>query len=367
MRSGKQADFARDRTDIRLAPAVGPLALQNHLADDFLLDLVQHAVEHHRVHGGLRFSGRSATFRRLRVSRSNLIEERVDGVVSLLLADDRLQHHQLVMDLRFDLLVEAGVQLHDRRLFLHRHLGLEFLDHRDDLLDGLVRLLDPLGNHALGQLLGADLDHVDGFLRATDQHVQVAAFKLLVRGIDDEFPIDPADPAGPQRPQEGNLADRQRCTGANQSRDIGVVFTIGAHHGSGDLHFVEVTVREQRANRPVNVPRRKNLFGRGSSLPFDETAGEFARGTLLLTVIDTQGEETHFARGSRGSHHRGDQHDRLPVRHQHRSIGLLGDPTRFQGQRPAADLSRNTMYICHFPRSFTDSTIPALSRGPRCQ
>ena len=65
-----------------------------------------------------------------------------------------------------------------------------------------MRLLDPRGNHVLGQLFGADLDHVDGFLGAADQHVQIAGFELLVGGIDDELAVDPADPAGPQRAQE---------------------------------------------------------------------------------------------------------------------------------------------------------------------
>ncbi len=62
VRPGQYADFAGDRTNVRLAPAIGSLAVQNHLADDFFLDLVEHTVEHIRVNGRLRVA-----FRRLGV------------------------------------------------------------------------------------------------------------------------------------------------------------------------------------------------------------------------------------------------------------------------------------------------------------
>ena len=139
------------------------------------------------------------TFRRLHVVRPNLIEERVDGGVSLLLADDRLQHHQLVMDLRFDLLVEAGVQLHDRHLFLHRHWAWS---------SSIIATISWMASCAFwipsaitfsdNSLAPTSIMLMASFVPPTSMFRSLV-LKLLVRGIDDELPHRPGPPGRPPR------------------------------------------------------------------------------------------------------------------------------------------------------------------------
>ncbi len=149
-------------------------------------------------------------------------------------------------------------------------------------------------------------------------------------GVDDELAIDASNPAGTGRACERDFADSKSSACANHSRDVGVVFLVGAKDVGNDLDFVEVTIGEEGANGPVYHPCGESFFGGGSSFAFDEAAGEFSGGALLFPVFDGKGEEVDILVSRRCGYGR-DEDDRFTIPDDDGRVGLSGDFARFDG------------------------------------
>ena len=91
----------------------------------------------------------------------------------------------------------------------------------DELLDLLVGELEGLDDDALGDLLGAGLDHDDGVGGAGDDQVHVGlVLELLERGVDDQLAVDAADVHRADGAAERDVADRERRGGAERREHV---------------------------------------------------------------------------------------------------------------------------------------------------
>ena len=94
---------------------------------------------------------------------------------------------------------------------------------------------------------------------------------------------------------------------------------------------------EERADRPVDQPRRQDFLGRRPPLALDEAAGELAGGVDLLAVVDRQREEVEAL--AAGAGHDGDERHGVADPDDHGAAGLLGEVAGLDAQDLAADIS----------------------------
>ena len=114
-------------------------------------------------------------------------------------------------------------------------------------------------------LLGLALDHADRFFGAGDDQVQLGFATLVIGRIDDVFAVDQTDANARDRVVERNV--RQiKCTRRTGDRDhVRIVFGVRRDDRCDDLRFKPVTVRKQRADRPVDHTAGQDfLFGRAA-------------------------------------------------------------------------------------------------------
>ena len=89
------------------------------------------------------------------------------------------------------------------------------------------------------------------------------------------------------------------------------------------------TLREQRAERPVNESADQGLLLARTTFPLEESSRNLARGIRLFLVIDCQREKV-FARVCSSAGYRGHEDHRICHFHNNGAIGLAGDRTRAQ-------------------------------------
>ncbi len=196
--------------------------------------------------------------------------------------------------------------------------------------------LDRIEEGFLGNLAGADLDHVDRFVGAGEEQVHVGDFHVGGGGKHDELAVDPADADGADGTLKGDGTDGQCGRSADHGEDVGVVLAVGGQDEDLDEDFIEITEGEEGADGPVDHAGGEGFLGGGASLAFDEAAGELAGGGGALAVIDGEGEEVGAGAGIGGDG--GGEDDGVAVTDEDRAVGLFREVTGFDREGFPVDL-----------------------------
>src|SRR6185503_20431506 len=123
---------------------------------------------------------------------------------------------------------------------------------------------------------------------------------------------------------ERDVRQREGDRRTEHADDVGIVLLVVREHRGDHLRLAIEALREERADRPVDQPRREDFLLRGAPLALEEPAGNLAGGEGLLLVVAGEREEIDAlpSRSARGGGH---EDDGLAVLHPRRPAGLLGD------------------------------------------
>ncbi len=105
------------------------------------------------------------------------------------------------------------------------------------------------------------------------------------------------------------------------------------------LGLVTPALREQRANRAVDHPRRQRPLLAGAALALEERAGDLARGVHALLDVDGQRQKICVAQAPGGS---GRKDHCVALADDDCAPGLLCDPSGLERDLAAGDRHRQT-------------------------
>src|SRR5207249_7881637 len=100
-----------------------------------------------------------------------------------------------------------------------------------------------------------------------------------------------AHPQRGGRAVPGHLGHFQRRRRRRDAQEVGVVLLVRRQDVHVYLDLVLEPFREERPDRTVDHPGRKDLLVRGTTLALQEAAGDLARGVALFAIFDGEGEE----------------------------------------------------------------------------
>ncbi len=117
------------------------------------------------------------------------------------------------------------------------------------------------------------LDHADGFFGSGDNQIQVRIAALVVRRVDDVFPIDQTDTDAGDRivKRDVRKVKGTRCT---RDRDhVRVVFSVGRNNRADDLRLESVIVGKQRTDGAVDQAAGQDFFFTRASFAAEIVSG----------------------------------------------------------------------------------------------
>ena len=201
MGARQYADLDPDRPHfIEPASIEADAALEHFAPQHLLLELLENLL---RLELPLDFSFRDR--------RDELFQDFIDAIVVLELSANAHRFGERHEHLLLDLAIEVVPDLAFRDLHFRRAgLAGQFVDGRDDPLDGGVRGFERLNHLLFRHLLRACLDHHDRVVAAGDDEIELALLALLERGVDQILTVEEADPHAGNRLREWNVGQRQR-------------------------------------------------------------------------------------------------------------------------------------------------------------
>ena len=242
----------------------------------------------------------------------------------------------------FQILVDAFIEGqgldHD---FFRLELAVKLLNGRDNLLNLRVAKFESVNNGFFGNFQRAGFDHDDGFFRAGNDDIQQALLLLSNGRVGDELAIEQTNANagdGLLKRQIRGIASR-RCAGNRD--DIGIIVAIGGKHHADNLGFIAPSFGEQRAERAVNQPGSENLFFGRASFALEEAAGNLSCRVGIFAVVHGERKKISIV-GYRRHTCRG-EHDRIAVARHNGAVGLFGNFSSFENQRPSADFDGDLM------------------------
>ena len=326
--AGDDANFGGQGTDLVHLAAVHPLALlQQPPTDDKLLELIEALANYS---GALVF--------RVELRPDVLLDGLEVLVPQVLIVGIQGGHHPLL-----------GVFLHRLKEVVVHLLGfkgeLGLADLRLDPLDELHHLLnlgkalhDGRKHHIVGHLFGAGLDHADLFIGTGHHQGQVALGPLLRGGGEDNLPVHQTDIDAGDGTIPGNIRDGKGKGGANHPGDFRLAVRVNGQNRHHHCDVVAHILGEEGADRPVHHTGGENGLIRGTALPFQEGAGDFAHRVELFLKVHRKGQEINAIPGlfGGGGVH---QHGGFAVPHQDRASGQAAHLAGFKGDLFTGKLS----------------------------
>ena len=319
----QHADFRHDRPDGFDVTAIDALAgIENVPAHDLGFELLEHAGDCELV--VLRFGA----FRE--EVRHHLFLDGGDGVLTILLAHDRIGRAQILLGETEDFFFQRLVIGSDEVARFFRGL----LGELDDRLDH--RLEMPVAEHHraehdfLGQLLGFRFHHHHRILCAGDDEIELAFRHLIERWIEHVLIVDEADAGTADRAHERRAGDCQCRRRSDHRDDVGVVFHVVREHGDGHLRVAAPAVGEQRTNRAVDQARCQRILFGGTAFALEIAAGNSAGCVIFFGVVDGQRKKIDSFLWLLGRND-GGKNGGLAIFGEHGSIGLPRHPAGFEG------------------------------------
>ncbi len=340
VRTRQHADFGDDRTHGHEIAAVDALrSVEDVPANDLAFEFLEHACDlRHRA-----FRIVDAVRKEM---RHRLLLDGGDGVLTFGLARDRIGGAQILFHDAEHFLLDRGDV---RRIELARLLG-GFFRQIDDRLDH--RLEMPVAEHhgtehdVFGELLGFQLHHQHGVLRAGDDEVELALGHLVDGRVENVFAVGEADAGAADRAHEGRTGERERGGSGDHRDDVGIIFLVVRERGDDHLRVAAPAVGEERTDRAVDQARGERvLFGR-SAFALEEAAGDAARGVVFFLVVDRERQEVDaglrcFCRDD------GRDHGGFAVGGDNGAIGLARDFSGLEGELAPAPIEFNSADIKH--------------------
>ena len=198
---------------------------------------------------------------------------------------------------------------------------------------------------ALGDLLGAGLDHDDRVGGAGDHEVHVGlVLELLEGGVHDQLAVDAADVHGADGAAERDVADGERRGGAERREDVVGRLEVDGQRRGDDVDLVHEALGEQRPDGAVDLAGAEDRLLARTRLALDEAAGDLAGGVVPLLHVDGEGEEV-LPLAHVFAHDCADEDDRVATAHQHGAVGLLGEATGLEGDRLTPDFYFNRVHL----------------------
>ena len=223
--------------------------------------------------------------------RHHLFLDGGDGVLAILLAHDRIGRAQVLLGETEDFLFQRLVVGNREIARLLRGLFGELDDRLDHRLEMPVAEHHRAEHDVLGQLLGFQLHHHHGVLRAGDDEVELAFLHLVERRIEHVFVVDEADARAADRAHERRAGKRQRGRSRDHRDDVGIVLLVVRQHGDGHLRVAAPAVGKQRADRAVDQARSQRvLFGR-AAFALEIAAWNTAGRVIFFRVVDGERQE----------------------------------------------------------------------------
>ncbi len=174
-------------------------------------------------------------------------------------------------------------------------LGQKLFLRRDELANALVGNAERVEHIGLTHLERATLDHHDRVIGRRDDQLQIAVAELLERRVEYPLILDTADANAADQTREWDSRGVQRVRRRDEREDVRVILLVGGDDVDEDLHFVLESFREQRADRSVDDPCRKDFSVVRSTLALDEAAGNLASRVGLFLILDREREERQRA------------------------------------------------------------------------
>ena len=170
-------------------------------------------------------------------------------------------------------------------------LGNEFVDRIDGDLHFAVAEDHGVEHRLFREDVGFRLNHQHGALGAGNHEIKARGLELFGRGIHDELVVDVAHAAGADRAAEGDAGNGEGGGCAEHGRNVRINSRVGRENVNDDLHFIEESVREERADRTVDqTARQRFLFG-GTAFALEEAPGDAAGCVGLFNVVNGKREE----------------------------------------------------------------------------
>src|SRR5438477_2965269 len=282
MRARENADLARDRAQLLIAPTVDTfLLVQNADAERFLLHVIERLRDRELVGLGMFFQDRHLHF----------FAERIDCFCP--------RNFALGVERAFNPIAADSIS-NLEQILIHleqRHLALRlanlcgelFLnpDHFARMLMGKVERLHEI---SFGNFPGRAFDHDNVVLSSDINQIEVALFALRMRRVRDELPVDATDADSTDRSGKRNVGNAKCCRRAVERENIGIVFAVRAQEKADDLGIVEITLWKERPERPIDHARGERfLFGR-SAFALEIASREFPHRGGFFAVIDRERE-----------------------------------------------------------------------------
>ena len=225
--------------------------------------------------------------------------------------------------------------------------------------------LERLEHQVLGYLVGAGLDHHDRIGRAGHAQIKRAGRHLRHSRVDHERAVDEADAHRANRAFPCDIGDHHCRAGAEYAEGIQLDFGITRQGGHDDLHLVDHSFREQRAQRAVDQAGDQDGQIAGPALPALKTAGNTPGGIETFLVIDAEREEIHPLAWL-GARRRG-QDDGIARAHGNGAAGKLGQRAGFNRDIGLSDMCRVTILLhLELPVPLSCASAGAQTAPRRC-
>ena len=347
--AGQHLGLDADRTDlVELAAVETHAAVEDLGAQHLLLQLVQQRLGLALLVG-----------ERLGQGGDGGLLDLGDGAVVLDLALDAHGRGERRQRVALDERLDVGVHRHlGLRQLLAACLGGQRVDAGADLLDGRVRGLERLDDFVFRHFLRAGLDHHDAVLASGDREIQAALLALRERRVDDELAVDQSHAHAGDGLLERHFREGEGRRGAGDGQHVGIVFGVGREHEGDDLRLEAPSGGEERADRAVDQAARERFLLGGLAFALEEAARDAARRVGVFTVVDRERKEVDALAGARRVAGR-DDHHRVAHADDGGAVGLLGQPTRLDGEGVRADLN---LALDHVESSLPGSRSPDFGR-----
>ncbi len=335
----KHANLRHDLADGLQVAAVDALAVvEDAAADDVALQLLEEVGDH-------LCGGRIRGVRRAKLGL-HLVLHRLNGVLALGLAGDRVGAAELVGGYRAHAVIERGAVRND---VLARLLGGPLGELDDRLDDGLERAVaehDGAEHHVLGELVGFRFHHQHRVSCAGDDEVELRLLHLVDERVENVIAVDVADAGAADGAHEGHAGKRQRGGSGNHGDDVGIVLKIVRENGGDHLRVVLVAGGEERTDGPVDEARGQRLLLGRTALALEEAARNAAGGEVFFLVVHGEREEVE-ARLRLALRYDGGEHRGLAIGGKHGAVGLARHAPRLEGELPPAPFDRYFLDIKH--------------------
>ena len=142
-----------------------------------------------------------------------------------------------------------------------------------------------------GQFLCFRFHHQHRSLSTGNDQIHFGLMQLRDGRIQHVLTINVSNTCSADRAVERNARYAQRSRRTDHRRNIRVDLWIHRQYVNDDLNFIQVTLREQRADRTIDQARRERLFFGRASFALEETTGDTSGSIGFFDIVDSQREE----------------------------------------------------------------------------